>query len=273
MNKFSHHKPNFSTNVNIYIDYENLTELLKLYQTNPISINFFPVILDKLMNDYNFKIVDCIAYCNFEKRSLNGSIQTTLQKLGIQTRHSGTGTKNCGDLLLTVDALLALTRYPNINGFVIISSDRDMIPLLNAIKADGKITYLLSTRCGFNKVMAESADYHEYIEDIFHLKLPSEEAEQEYESDIVKAREVSRFLYRSNIWRNHEITGELITLKGYALLIEKMVNRTPFQITKDFEAANLFGYIKIYNDPQKGPCLEKGDNYDRISRRREDEEV
>jgi hypothetical protein len=253
---------------NIYIDYENIVELLKLYQTNPQDINFFPVILERLQRNCSLSIIDCIAYCNFEKKCFNGNTQTALQKLGIQTRHSASGTKNCGDLLLTVEALLALTRYPNIHGFVIISSDRDMIPLLNALKANGKFTVLISTRQGFNSVVAAHADYHEYIEDIFHLELPEEEAEPEYESDIVKAREVSWFFYCSNVWRNHMLTGQPITLKGYAMIIARKLNRTPSQIIKDFEVADLIGYVKLYEDPQKGPCLEKGANYSRIIRER-----
>lgn len=261
MTETLHNKEELSP-CNMYVDYENIHELLKIYQTNPMDINFFPVILERLRKG-NLSLIDCVAYCNFEKKSFNGNTQTALQKLGIQTRHCANGTKNCGDLLLTVDALLALTRYPNINGFVIVSSDRDMIPLLNAIKSNGKFTYLISTRRGFNRVVAEHADYHEYIEDIFNLELPPEELEYAYESDADKAKEVSRYLYCSNVWRNHEKTGDPVTLKGYALIISKAVKRLPSQIMKDFEAANFYGYIKLYEDPIKGLCLKKGDGFER----------
>jgi len=246
---------------NIYVDLENIYELLRLYQTSPLEINFFPVILERLKKTCNLSIIDCIAYCNFEKKCFNGNTQTVLQKLGIQTRHSANGTKNCGDLLLTVDALIALNRYPNINAFVIISSDRDMIPLLNAIKASGKYTILISTRQGFNSVVAGHADYHEYIEDIFGLEMPPEKVEPVYESDGARAKEVSGLLYSSKVWLRHELTGEPVTLKGYALIVSKAVNRPPSHVIQDFQAADFFGYVKLYEEPQKGLCLKKGGNY------------
>ena len=247
---------------NVYVDFENLYELLKDYQTDPLGLNFFPVIMERLKKG-NLSIIDCIAYCNFEKKSFKDNTQSALQMLGIQTRHCANGTKNCGDLLLTVDALLALTRYPNINAFVIISSDRDMIPLINAIKASGKFAYLISTKRGFNSVVASHADYHEYIEDIFGLTAPPELAEPVYESDADKAREVCRYLYCSKVWRSHEKTGEPVTLKGYSLIISKVVNRLPSQVVKDFELADFLGYVKIYNDHFKGLCLKRGDNLEK----------
>ena len=259
-----------SSPCNIYIDYENIYELLREYRTSPLDLNFFSVIMERLRK-CNFSIVDCIAYCNFEKKSFKGKTQSALQMLGIQTRHCANGTKNCGDLLLTVDALLALTRYPNISVFVIVSSDRDMIPLINAIKANGKLAYLISTRRGFNSVVASHADYHEYIEDIFGLTLPPKQVEPVYESDADKAREVSRYLYCSNVWRNFEKTGEPVTLKGYVLIISKAVNRLPSQVLKDFELADFLGYVKIYNDHFKGLCLKRGDHLEKAFKKEKGE--
>ena len=45
-------------NANIYVDYENIFELLKKYGVNPIEIGFFPVILEKMRNEYKLNIVD-----------------------------------------------------------------------------------------------------------------------------------------------------------------------------------------------------------------------
>lgn len=52
------------------------------------------------------------------------------------------------------------------------SSDTDMVPLLQALKSENKITCVLSTKNGFNPVVTRSADFHEYIEDILHLTAP-----------------------------------------------------------------------------------------------------
>ncbi len=267
-----HLKDNLFTNV--YIDYENIWALLQRYGTDPMALDFFPVILNRLKKDANLNIIDCIAYCNFERMSFNGGIQTAIQKFGIQTRHSANGTKNCSDLQLTVDALLALTKSPHIKVFVIVSSDRDMIPLLKAIKADNKPVYLISTRLGFNSIVAEYADYLEYIEDIFHLaperlKINQEPAhlineEQDYHSSVENAQEVTKRLFSSNIWKGCEKNGEPVTLKGYVTVISKVVNRSHSQIVTDFHLASELGYIEIVNVPLKGDCLRRGRNHQKI---------
>ena len=258
-------------NAMIYVDYENIYELLKKYGVNPIDINFFPVILDKFRNTYRFNVIECILYGNFEKKPFQGRHQTILHNLGLQTRHTASCGKNCGDLMLTVDTLTTLYKNPNINVFIIVSSDRDMIPLLKTIKYENKFAYVLSTKYGFNPVVSCYADYHEYIEDIFDLKpemiineavdLEIPIKEELKESDIENAKEVSRLLYSSNVWRIYETEGNPITLKGYLSIVAKKIGRDAAQVIKDFELAHHFKYITIYQDQDKGLCIKKGDNY------------
>ena len=262
-------------NATVYIDYENIFELLKRYGVNPIDINFFPVILDKFKNVYGLNIVECIAYCNFEKKPFQGKHQTLLQHLGLQTRHSSSNGKNCSDLILTVDTLTTLYKNPNINVFVIVSSDRDMIPLLKAIKYENKFAYVLSTKNGFNPIVTNYADHHEYIEDIFNLTsdmLAPEEDELTfninpdsfYQEDIQNAQEVSKLLYHSNVWKTFEMEGEPVTLKGYMNIIAKKIKRNSSQILKDFEIAHYYQYITIYKDQNRGLCLKKGDKFNEL---------
>lgn len=258
-----HHTDLFA---NVYIDYENVWALLQRYGTDPMALDFFSVILDRLKKNCNLNIVDCIAYCNFERRSFNGRIQTAIQQFGVQTRHSANSTKNCSDLQLTVDALLALSKSPHLMVFVIISSDRDMIPLLKAIKSENKSTFLISTRLGFNRIVAEYADHHEYLEDIFDLvpeMLTANEA-LDYQSSIENAREVAIWLFKSNIWKECEKSGAPVTLKGYVIVISKAVNRYPSQIVVDFRLASELGYVEIVNDFKKGDCLKRGKNYQKV---------
>jgi uncharacterized LabA/DUF88 family protein len=195
-------------NAAIYIDYENIYELLKIYQADPLEINFFPVILAKLKHTYQLNVMECIAYCNFEKKPLQARHQSLLQNLGIQTRHSANNGKNSSDLMLTVDSLTTLYKNPNIKVFVIISSDRDIIPLLKAVKFENKHTHVISTRYGFCPVVSCYADRHEYIEDIFNLTPDMRAAETEAElnfdiennrSNIEQAREISILFYNSNV--------------------------------------------------------------------------
>jgi hypothetical protein len=178
--------------------------------------------------------------------------------------------------MLTVDSLTTLFKNPNIDVFIIVSSDRDMIPLLKAIKYENKFAYVLSTKYGFNPVVSCYADYHEYIEDIFDLKaemLLNEEVQEISlvinqtnlnENDIENAKEVSRLLYSSNIWKIYETEGNPVTLKGYLNIVSKKIGWDYTQLVKCFELAHHYKYITIYNDKNKGLCLKKGDNYQEI---------
>lgn len=260
---------NDTLSANVYIDYENICELLRMYEVNPFSINFFPVIMDKFKNEYKFNIIDCFAYANFGKKVFQGKHQTELCNLGIQTRHITSNGKNCSDMMLTVEAALALSKYPNIKAYVIISSDRDMVPLLTAIKADKKLTCLISTRFGFDSTVSKCADHHEYIEDIFGLtpEMMLINEEKIYQSSIWRAKEVSSWFYNSFVWQNYESTGHPVTLKGYSEIIAIKIKRHPSQIIKDFYLADALNFVALYKDsscPNRGLCIKKGTNYKEV---------
>ncbi|MCL6592195.1 MAG: NYN domain-containing protein, partial [Firmicutes bacterium] len=250
---------------NVYIDYENIFELLRQQKTNPLTA--FSIILNKLKESFN--IVDCIAYSNFEKKE--GRHQTILQNLGIQTRHTANNGLNSTDIMLTVDALTILYRNSNIKVFVIISSDRDMIPLLKAIRYENRLTYVISTRSGFNPVVLGFADYHEFIEDILDLSPAPESPNDKLDFGVIPAeltlerikqvKELCQFLYSSKIWNTHETTGEVITLKGYIPVVSKIIDVAK----RDFEIAHHLGFLELYQDERKGLCIRKGQNYKEIT--------
>ena len=260
-------------NATIYVDYENIFELLKKYGVNPLEIDFFPTIMDTFKKTYNLNIMDCTLYCNFDKKPFQGNHQTILHNLGLQTRHSANNGKNSSDLMLTVDTLTNLYKNPNIDVFIIVSSDRDMIPLLKAIKLENKLTYVLSTKYGFNPIVSSFSDYHEYIEDIFNLTSEMLVVEEEQDVDLLitldnhdnydieNAKEVSKLLYNSNVWKTYETEGNPITLKGYMSIVSKKIRRNSTQVIKYFELAHQYKYITIYKDRDKGLCLRKGDNF------------
>ncbi|HEX3046985.1 MAG TPA: NYN domain-containing protein [Bacillota bacterium] len=190
-------------NAIVFMDYENISERLKKYGKDPLEIDFFQVIQGKL-KEAKLNIIDFIVYGNFEKKTLNPKQQTFLRTSGIQTRHTANNGKSSADLELTVEALRVLFKNPSINIFVIISSERDVIPLLKAIKYENKVSYVISTRQGFNQIVAGYADFHEYIEEIFGLTAGPAEAEvTEKNPEIEKAVEVTRLFYESRKWSRY----------------------------------------------------------------------
>jgi uncharacterized LabA/DUF88 family protein len=268
---------NNQLNAIVYVDYENILELLKAYGKDPLEIDFFRVIQDRLMVA-GLKVIDFIVYGNFEKKDSNN--QTFLRAMGFQTRHALNSGKNSGDLELTVDALKDLYKNPNINIFVIVSSGRDFIPLLKAIKYENKLSFVYSTKNGFNQIVAQCADFHEFVEDIFDLALPDSlpvtldgtELLIDIDPDTVnmlqlrRAREVSRYFYQSHIWTRSSILGKPVTLAGYMDVITKVVERSPDEILEDFKLAHSIGYIKLYRDPERGVCIKEGELMGRVNK-------
>lgn len=261
-------------NAAVYVDYENIYELLQKYKVNLLEINFFPVILDRFREIYRLNVVECIVYGNFEKKAFQGKLQTALQNLGLETRHASRNGKNCSDLMLTVDALTTLYKNPNVQAFVIVSSDRDMIPLIGAIKYENKFAYMLSTKCGFNPGVSYYPDQHEYLEDIFQLtpQAPLKKVSPDlatgnevFQQDAINhAKEVSQLFYHSNVWKTYNQAGEPVSLKGYISIISKKVRRNDTQILNDFKLAHRFKYVTIYKDENKGLCLTRGENYQEV---------
>lgn len=279
---------NRQLNAMVYVDYENILELLKVYQKSPLEIDFFRVIQSRL-TEAGIKIIDILVYGNFEKKTAGGNQQTFLRAMGLQTRHASNNGKNSGDLELTVDALKDLFKNPNIDIFVIISSDRDIIPLLKTIKYENKLSFVISTQNGFNQIVAKYADFHEFIETIFQLALPEpldlgrdmgeltsclasgltfglggvdpETASAEY---IRRAHEVAHYFYHSHIRTKSAILGKPVSLKGYLEVVTRVVKRSPESVLNDFKLAHSLKLITIYRDPERGFCLKEGDEMEKV---------
>jgi uncharacterized LabA/DUF88 family protein len=250
------------TNMNaiVLVDLENIIELMKNYSANPMEeLNFFPVIMDKFKN-MDLNVIECICYANFERNSMKGSPQTALRKLGIETRQSSNNGKNSGDLEMTVDALRFLYKT-SVEVFVLISSDRDIIPLIKAVKQENRLTYVLSTKNGFNPIVTRFADAHEFLEDIFNLTSENPvncQADPAYQ-ELENAEDAARLFFNSNILRRAEAEGTSITLKGFVSAASKILKRDPAQIKRDFELAEQAGLVILFNDPIKGVCIKGPD--------------
>jgi uncharacterized LabA/DUF88 family protein len=264
-------------NAMAYIDFENISELLKKSGHDPLEMNFFKVIPEKL-KEAGLNIIDIIVFGNFEKNTLNGKQQTILRALGLQTRQASNNGKNSSDLELMANALRDLFRNPNIDVFVIVSSDRDIIPLLKEIRYENKHSFIITTRNGFNPTVIKYADSHEYIEDIFKLTPPDEAiVDQDAVTELIKidpatvglakvrrAREVARYFYKSHIWTQASILGKPVHLKGYLDVIIRAVKRSSDDILNDFKLAHCLKYITIYQHPARGLCLKEGEQMKRL---------
>jgi uncharacterized LabA/DUF88 family protein len=270
----------------VYMDYENIREFLQPYGKTLLQMNFFPLILNKFKQD-GLKVIDFMVYGDFERGFQRSKQQTYLRSLGLQTRQSSSNGKNTSDLELTVDTIRTLYKTPRVDVFVIIISGRDIIPLLKAIRLEGKLSYLLSTKNSFNRIVAEYADLSESIEDIFHLApveqkplaldpvldpafltttgcLDPANSALTYEdaahtsAAVERAKEVARMFYTSQIWRRAVQLNEPVNLSGYTQAITKAVRGYSGDILDSFKLAHALQFITIYHGPNQKLFIKEG---------------
>jgi len=153
----------------VYIDYENIHNILKKYYTNALETNMFEKII-KECEINNLNIMDIFVYSNFDVKDLHESYhQTRLLQLNVEIKHTCNKSKNYADLQIAVDALEQAYNNSNVDGFVIISSDKDMIPLIKALKRKNKYVYWITTikDCDFGVQIFPNK--HESLENILKL--------------------------------------------------------------------------------------------------------
>lgn len=256
-------------NVAIYIDYENLFKRLKRYNVHPIrDIDFFNFIASEFRRS-NCNILKFVVFANFEDSDFSIKDQTLIHNFGVEVKHSSIDGKSSSDKELLVEAMKDLYKKPLIDVFVIVSNDRDYIPLYQAIKLESKKTYVLSTKNGINDVVGVFADYHQYIEELFDfgargLAVTESENKIGVEKQISeemdkKARDVASFFYQSDFWNNYKNHSKYVGLNGYAQqLVRIMTHESRNDIIYYFNIAHTQEYITIYEGENKVLCLKDG---------------
>jgi predicted nuclease of predicted toxin-antitoxin system len=211
-------------NVAIYVDYDNLFKRLKALGYHPIhDLDFFSELKAKFTQD-NHDIVKYMAFADFMGNGLNIKDQTEIHTFGLDVLHCNVSNKNTTDSEFMLAATKDLYEMDNIDVFVLVSNDRDYVPLMRLIKEKSKKVYVLTTEKATNKVVNVFADYHQYIEDLFNLKeeskviqLPEkkEDLGEISDEDQGIAGEVSKRFYESEAYSKLK-EGKKVSLDGYA---------------------------------------------------------
>ena len=139
--------------------------------------------------------MDIKVYCNFDIDDLYQSHhQSKLQEYGIETYHTSNKGKNYSDLKITTDLLEELYENSNIDGFIIISNDKDMTPLIKIIKRYKEFVYLLTNQNSYDINLRNFPDEIYILEEtVFKIKEEKIKNEiknyKKYEENIVKSLE------------------------------------------------------------------------------------
>ncbi|MGN7270110.1 NYN domain-containing protein [Bacillus licheniformis] len=251
--------------VAIYTDYENLYKRLREYRIHPIyDLNFFKVI-NNFFIQHEMDIIKFVAFSNFEDSDFSVADQTEIHTFGVDVRHCSIDGKSSTDVELVIECMHDLYTIDQIDIFVIISNDRDYVPLLQKIKQKCKTVYTLSTKNGINNVVNVFSDFHLYIEDLFNITDNDTDNKEQDDSLDQKAREVAQLLYTSDLWKDFMEHGRLVGLKGYSVSLNRHVwKREPVEkIERYFQRAAELSYVKLVNKSGK-TYFEKGEKYDLI---------
>ena len=79
---------------------------------------------------------------------------------------TGRAIKNSVDMNLCIDAMKTLFTNPNISRYVLVTGDRDFIPLVNSIRQQGKEVYIIGIGGAASTHLAQSADEFVFYEQL-----------------------------------------------------------------------------------------------------------
>jgi hypothetical protein len=178
------------------MDYDNLfftlREVFGIAPTEKISkTSIVDIILNTYKEDH---IMICNAYADFQvitnlARETNTMYE--LQSRRVNIRHvfgslsKNDNRKNASDIELSIDIMESLFKNPEINRYVIVSADSDMIPIMNRLKYADKeiILYYLRSSCSQAATILSYADKNipiEMLVDLVSLKICEHDIREKY---------------------------------------------------------------------------------------------
>jgi len=173
------------TNTAIFIDYDNVFDIIEKKYNPENKIDIHLKFIEELWTLYkDDNILKFVAYADYTKVNKDTLI-TELQKRGVKLEHCYSNgnkeekyRKNASDLALCIGVMKNIYEKPEINKYVLVSSDCDMIPILNELKFKDKQTVHIFSPTSSNKDIREYdkekpwsvVNDFKYIEDVLGVK-------------------------------------------------------------------------------------------------------
>ncbi|GIV97203.1 MAG: hypothetical protein KatS3mg057_1860 [Herpetosiphonaceae bacterium] len=166
--------------VAVFIDFENIyVSVREKFDATPN----FESIMDRC-EDYG-RVVIARAYADWYRypRITSALFANGIEPMYVPTYYydkdvgrQGRPIKNSVDMHLCIDAMRTLYSRPNIQRFVLVTGDRDFIPLVNSIRQEGKEVVIIGIGGAASSHLAQSADeflFYEQIVDIRPMTPPA----------------------------------------------------------------------------------------------------
>lgn len=156
--------------VAVFIDFENVyVSVRDKLNANPN----FEAIMDRC-SDLG-RVVISRAYADWYRypRVTSALYANAIEPIYVATYYydkdvgrTGRAIKNSVDMNLCIDAMKTLFTNPNIGRFVLVTGDRDFIPLVNSIRQQGKEVYIIGIGGAASTHLAQSADEFVFYEQL-----------------------------------------------------------------------------------------------------------
>lgn len=156
--------------VAVFIDFENIyISVRNRYESNPN----FESIMD-LCQRYG-RVTIARAYADWYRypRVTNALYANAIEPMYVPTYYydreegrTGRAIKNSVDMHLCIDMMKTLYAFPNIETYVLITGDRDFIPLINAVRQLGKHTVVIGVADATASHLAQAADEFLYYSQV-----------------------------------------------------------------------------------------------------------
>ena len=154
--------------VGLFVDFENLIYGLVDKYGEQGAFELFKV---QLMSDFaaRYGVICCAqAYADWRIKAVN-QWQVDLYSRGVELVHVlGRGGKNAVDIRMAIDLVQSIYTQPMIDTYVVVSGDRDFLPVINALKRAGKRVIALSTSRAMSKEMKRVCDETSTYESLLH---------------------------------------------------------------------------------------------------------
>lgn len=168
--------------VAVFVDFENVyVSVREKFDAQPN----FELIMDRC-EDFG-RIVIARAYADWYRypRVTSALFANGVEPMYVPTYYydrevgrTGRPIKNSVDIHLCIDAMRTLYTQTHIDKFVLVTGDRDFIPLVNAIRQHGKEVIIIGIGGAASAHLAQSSDEFLFYEQIADIKPPQQAREQ-----------------------------------------------------------------------------------------------
>lgn len=169
-----------SSDVAVFVDFENI-----VYSTrNCLNVNPDFGVLMNWCRQFG-RVVIARAYADWRRHAptvssilhnhdIDPVFVPSYQYGRIGSNHGSI--KNSVDMHLCVDAMRVLYRYPHLNTFILISGDRDFIPLVRALRMEGKMVIGIGVADTTSNYLGRAVDHFVFYQELVGRPLPARSA-------------------------------------------------------------------------------------------------